>query len=411
MDYSFHRNKLFWLFNLAFISLFTPVIVVTMRGYLGFMFFLIFILMVYLKEHSSKQVASSIRNNISRNKLLVFFIFLYFVGVILNQYYYMGLLDNWRLLMDRFVLLVGIIFAFGFAHDNNCRRYFLISYIIFMGIQAAFSTNLLYETNRIARDMWEQSSGAWIHGSQTFYADTAVIMPMLLGQSFMESGLLRLILIASCILIVIFISISTFATPVSLMILGAFIVIILSTLSYYQRKGKFISFIITGALICTVLLSYKYVFYRPAFFDASSRIENIIQDPKSGGYEENLSEGSRWYLAQVSIKSFFANPLLGVGGGSTRNNPELGGHSSFFDMLGAFGLLGGGGAFSVIVLIMLFNVTRRYWGERNWGNLLSLTSTILYVVVGIVNPYWEGAAMVLIMFMAHPFNSNNKVIL
>jgi hypothetical protein len=72
-------------------------------------------------------------------------------------------------------------------------------------------------------------------------------------------------------------------------------------------------------------------------------------------------------------------------------------------------LLGGGGAFCGIILIFLVNASVRFWQEQSLESLLALTSVILYTIAGIVNPYWEGAAFILVMFLAHPFASSIKV--
>lgn len=405
---SLSKTGIFWLFNLAFIALATPAFAVIMHGLVGFLPLIVLALIIGAIEGTYNQVLRSFGKGISDNKLLVVLVIWYIVGGSINQFLYVSGAESLKLLMDRFVFFIGVCFALGFARDERCRRYIQILFIFAMGIQAVFSINVLAKTIGISRDMWAETRGGWIHGSPTFYANSAMLLPVLFWRSFRESGSLRMMLIVASVLIVIMITITTFGTPLGLVITSLIIIPMLSILLLLAGKRRFSTFIVFGVLTCILYFGYKYFFYSPLLSGASDRIERAILDPRSGGYSEQYIEGSRWYLSEISLKSYRANPLWGAGGGSTRLNPYLGGHSSFFDILGAFGLFGGGGAFCGIVLLMLVNSIVHFLRIRNWGSLMALTSVILYTEAGIVNPYWEGMGFILVLSMARPFKTGIK---
>ena len=99
-----------------------------------------------------------------------------------------------------------------------------------------------------------------------------------------------------------------------------------------------------GIIPAIFLFGYRYTYENPLFYQAYFRIENFINNPRSGGYNlTSPSAVSRWDLANISIKTFEAEPLFGMGG-PREYNPFIGRHSSFFDSLAIYGLIGGGGA-------------------------------------------------------------------
>ena len=164
--------------------------------------------------------------------------------------------------------------------------------------------------------------------------------------------------------------------------------------------------LIAVLLPTTAIAGYQYTQDNPLFYEAYSRIENFLQDPQSGGYVGEPLSASRWYLAEISIKTFQNEPLVGMGG-PREYNPFIGGHSSFFDNLAIYGVLGGGGAFCGIILIMLAKASRRFWRERNWEALLALTGILLLAVVGLADPYWE-KLLPIALIMARPLHAGTE---
>lgn len=373
-----------------------------MRGLAGFLVIIALAVAAGLLESSLTQVLGYIGKGISENRLLFLLSLWYLAGVVLNLLLRGRGLDDWRLMLDPVILLIGMCFAFAFLRNDSCFRYFQVYFIIVLGIQAALSSNVMSETVSIAREMVTQTAGAWIFGNQSLFATLAMLLPILLWRSFQETGVLRILLLASCILILITVSISTFATPLGLIILSIFIVSVLSIL-FPLKTSRWQVLLVVGMLVVMALLVYRATSESPLLASAYYRIANIIDDPTSGGYAGSDLPGSRWLLDEISIRSFEAEPLFGMGGGSTRLSEYVGGHSSALDSLGAYGLLGGGGAFIGIILLLMVRAVARLWRERTWEALLALTSVLLLIVGGIVNPYWEGYQPLYILLMARPF--------
>jgi len=405
MNDALPRSRLFWLSSLAFIVYFTPFLAVSLRGLYGFVLFLGLGIMAGVSENSRRLVVRSVSEGIAQNMLLFFFLIWYLADFVIQLLCVEGGLANWRLIVTPVAILIGICYMFAFMHNDLCYRYFQITFIVVSGLQAVLSIQVLTNTTDIARMMWVRTSGAWIYGNQIVFAIYAMIVPMLFWRAFQESGRLKLFLLLSCILIATTSAMSSFGTPIGLIVMGVATISILS-LFIAKRQGRIRVLLINGIILIIALLGYQLTRYNPLFASSYYRVENFIRDPTSGGYRVGDAGDSRWYLAEMSIQSFRAAPIFGMGGIPT-NNPYLGGHSSFFDSLGLYGLLGGGGALIAIMLIILVKATVRFWHERNWETLLALTTVLLLVVGGVVNPYWGGPLPV-VLIMARPFLRSAK---
>jgi hypothetical protein len=340
------------------------------------------------------------------NSVFYFFFVFYLIGVLLNQIFYIGLSQNLNLLINRYSITIGIFVCFGYFSLNSSVRIFQILYVLGNGVQALYSLPFLISDPDFVRNSYQDNFGAWTHGDPSYFTMQIVFMPVLLWRSFSEKGLLRYLLIAFCIAIISMCGVSSFGTPVGLLIASFFIVSVLAIFIRGNWKSKFLA----GILFVFLFSFYQVVKNHPLLTQAQNRIENAYEDPTSGGYQgEEAKEGSRWLLSLTSYDLFLANPFFGGGGGSSISNPKLGGHSSFFDMLGAFGLFGGAGAFIIIIIIILKNSFKKYSNIRDWESLVSLTSIILYTIAGIVNPYWEGFYFVLLLIICKPIFWPKKV--
>jgi O-antigen ligase len=393
------RTWFFRFASLAFIAMATPALAVYMRGLAGFFIILVLAILAGLIESSFNQIMRAIAKGISQNKMLFVFVIWYTVGFVLNIFSRGEGLADWRYMLTPILILLGLFYGFAFMGDKPCHRYFQISFIIVSGIQTFFSARVLTNTVGIARAMWYETSGTWVYGNQLFFAMYAAVLPVLLWRSFREAGILRLLLLLSCLFILFTSSISAFATPLSLIILSAPIILTLS-LYLFKRKSRKLVMLLAVIIPIIFLLGYRYSHNNPLFYQAYSRIDTFVQDPRSGGYN-TFGAVSRWDLANISIKTFRAEPLFGMGG-PRAYNPFIGGHSSFFDSLAIYGLLGGGAAICGIILVILTNAMQRFWRERDWETLFALTVVVLLTVVGIANPYWEGI-LPLVLIIAHPF--------
>jgi hypothetical protein len=88
-------------------------------------------------------------------------------------------------------------------------------------------------------------------------------------------------------------------------------------------------------------------------------------------------------------------------------NDQVGGHSSLLDTLGAYGLLGGGGALCALIGTLLVKAFLRVVRERDWEAVVSFSTVVSLAIAGIVNPNWEGIQPVYVLLLARPLVNNS----
>jgi len=375
-------------FKLAFlgiISLIIPYLAVLFRGLIGFIIIILLAIYFSFIEKSFSNISNKILYGIKNNKKICVLYLWYFIGVIANSFIDGRGFNDWRLFLSDFVFIIGLFFTFAFLGNIETFRYFKIVMIISIGIQSIFTSQQLLTNPDIARKMFLELDGMWMYGNQNYYSLYTVLLPVLISVSFQEKGPLRFILFLANGLTLFSVLISSFGTPFGLLIIAVVTTMVFS-LFFLKNKKKFIY----GYLI----LFFIFFFYQNTkenkfFISPYSRIENFINDPASGGYSYSEISVSRWYKNKISLSSFLNDPFFGSGG-NIRYSTSVGGHSSLFDLLGAYGILGGGGAFLMIVLSILFSSLKKLYIERSWEALAILICVIMFISAGIINPYWEG---------------------
>lgn len=398
------KTGFFRLVSAAFIALAVPLLAIAMRGLLGFLLLIYLAVLAGLAERSFGRVLRAINRGITFNRWLVLFAVWYSIGVWLNILLRGNGLADWRLMMGPVMLLIALAFALGFSRDEAAFRIFQIGLAVALGVQAIFTFRELSSAAGIAREMWLEWQGAWEFGNQGAYAAWIMLLPVLIWRALVERGVLRLLLLAAALLTGAAASIGSFATPLMLLAIGGGAIISLVLILPVQRRQRPKGAILAVAILVMGMLFYHYTHENPLFAASYYRIENFLADPQGGGYTSHERAGSRWLLADISLNSFLSEPLFGMGGGSIRYSPYVGGHSSVFDSLGAYGLLGGGGALVGLLLTLLIVAARRFFTDRNWETLLALTSVILLLVSGVANPYGDGFPLYLVLMMARPFS-------
>lgn len=398
-----YKTWSFRLASLAFIALGVPLLATATRGTLGFLVLIYLAVLAGLAERSFGRVLRAMGDGMSLNKWLVLFALWYSIGVWLNILMRGNGLADWRLMLDPMTLLITLCYAFSFSRDETAFRVFQIGLAVALGVQSVFTIRELSGTASIARVMWTELEGAWEFGNQSAYASWIMILPMLIWRALVEQGRLRLLLLGAALLTGLAASIGSFATPLALLALGGGVIISLVLVFPVRGQIRPKGIILIVAIMVVGLLVYRYTKDSPLFADSYYRIENFLIDPQGGGYVGPTRASSRVFLAELSINSFLTKPLFGMGGGSIRISPYVGGHSSVFDSLGAYGLLGGGGALVALMATMLIAAARRFFTQRSWETLLALTSVILLVVAGVSNPYGDGLPLILVLIMARPF--------
>lgn len=396
-----------WFFRLAslsFITLGVPLLAIVTRGVLGFVLLTYLAILAGLAEKSFGRVLQTIREAVAHNKWLVLCAVWYSIGVWLNIMLRGYGLADWRLMTGPVVLLITLCYALGVAHNDAAYRTFHIGLIVALGVQSLFTIRELSSAAGIAREMWAELQGAWEFGNQGAYASWIMLLPLFVWRALIEQGKLRLLLLGATMLVGAAASIGSFATPLMLLAIGSGVIIILALMFPVRMRSRAKAVILAIAFVAIGMGFYQYTRDNPLFAASYNRIENLLVDPQGGGYAGQDRAVSRWLLGEISIDSFLKAPWFGMGGGSIRYSPYVGGHSSVLDSLGAYGLLGGGGAFAGMLLTILIAAARRFFIYRSWETLLALTTIILLLVGGIANPYGDGVPLFLVLIMARPFS-------
>jgi hypothetical protein len=377
-----------------------------MRGLVGFFIAIILSISVGFYEKSITLIFNNIKKGIESNYLILFFALWYAFGVFINILFRGGGLDSWRLMMGPFVFLIALFYLFAFMYNNQCHRRFQIAFILLWGMQAIFTFKAIYSDTSIVRQM--VTAGAWIYGDQGGFAMIAMILPILIWRSLREHGTKKLVLSFFCFVMFITISITSFATPLGMIFLSIPLILLLLIIFPVSRRGHVGAIIFSLIIGSTTLFAYTFTHDNPLLAPAYYRLGNLIEDPTSGGYSGSDRETSRWALAVISLRSFEEEPFFGMGGGSIRTSGFVGGHSSALDSLGAYGLLGGGGAFCGMILSIITASFTRFRRERSWETLLGVVSGILLLVGGITNPYWEGIQPFCVLLMIRPLSKRKS---
>ncbi len=401
---SLHHTWCFRLAMLAFVASSTKYIDVMMHDTIGMFALLALAVIAAAFEGSLDTIVRNIRRNGMHNQWMIMLIVWYLIGV-LGKMYFAGATDaDWRLATAPVKLVIGLLIALGFLCESRCARTLQIVFIVMVGVQSLFTALVITEDPtivRIAVDA-ELTGRGWIYGDQGGFAMQAMLLPILACRAFAERGMLRIILLACCATIGWAVAISQFATAFGLLLLSFPIALLLAIryLKHQRLLLRVLSILCFGGMVFVLLWLMNY---SPLMMEVRTRIVNAWNDPKSGGYEARYADQSRWYLAQISFNTFSRHPLFGEGAGSIRNSKFVGGHSSFFDMLGFYGLLGGAGAFLAMLLLMLAHAWRRLRRKMDWEAVVAATSVMLLLISGVVNPYWEGAAPVMVLMLGRLF--------
>jgi hypothetical protein len=397
------KSWFFRLSTLAFLILVTPILGVYLHAPSSTLIILAASIIVGFFERSISPVIQNITTGIANNKLLLLFTLWYCFGAIINTFFGGNGIEDWRLMINPFLLIVGLFFTFAFLSEAACERYIQIGFIIALGLQSIVSINQLLQNPGIARAMWHELSGTWIYGNPTYFSTCIILLPVLFWRSISEKKLKPILLVFNA-LILFSAFISSFGTPVGLIIISL-CVILSFALTFIKSRIRWGIFII---IISLFIFGFRYASSSSLLSDAYSRIVNFINDPTSGGYSGATLSASRWYLDQISIASFEKYPLFGAGGGSTRTSPFVGGHSSVLDTLGAYGILGGGSALSLLIFTLLFKAYNHFFQKRTWKDLMIVTSVTSLFLAGVVNPYWEGLQPLYVIMVACLFNRQTK---
>ncbi|WP_129127753.1 hypothetical protein [Geomonas oryzae] len=397
------KTFMFRLSALAFVCFATPALAFYLRGVAGLFAFLTAAGVLGFAEGAWLPFFERFKDGLCRFKWFFLALLWYFVGLCAKVYYYGDGLADWRLVMSPVVLFLASAFAVGFLYDERCYRHFQIMFLTGIAIQSAFLIHAIVTDVVAFRTTLLETHGAWVYGDQAGFALVAMVFPTLVWRAFKQTGLLKVLLLACCVTIAVSLAICTFATPVGLLFLAVLVVVLVSLFFPITRKSYVVAIFFAAFLSMASIAGYIATRDNPLLGNAYYKLSNVVDDPKSGGYRgRDAEEGSRWMLSGISINSFLEAPLFGRARGGVRNSTYLGGHSSIFDYLGGYGMLGGGMAYCFTIFFLLAVSWRRFASERSWETMLCFTSVLLLVVGGVVNPYWDGWQPAYVLLLARP---------
>jgi len=161
-----------------------------------------------------------------------------------------------------------------------------------------------------------------------------------------------------------------------------------------------------GVFLLILILIF---FLTPVLYNALSYLGDIVMNPalsqrlqelafliRFGGVEGTENMDARLYFLTLSIGTFLANPILGIGGfyGFETSVHGIGGHSALFDELAKYGIFGAGA-----LLVALYSnarfVYRRLIHDKQ--KLVYFCSMSAFFILGAINTL----LFVPIIFMAY----------
>jgi hypothetical protein len=395
----------FIIFSIAFLSLFTETLSYHTKTLQGFVIFGFSAFIIILAK---KQKLGLDNSHMKVYKILLVTLLIYLLSLLIQSYFFGNGFSDWRFFSTPIIIAFSIYFSNKYLENShNYNRFFNLIILVF-GLQSFINFIVLKSSPGLARSEEIILYNLFVIGGPNSFATKAMIIPFLIWFTFARTYFLRrLINITMITFIILSVIVSSYATSILFLVLGIFMFIFYIIIVPFNYKKSIANYFLGGMLILLLVLSYRFTYDNPIFEGFYYRYENLVDDPTSGGYSGIDRKESRWDKSLVSINSFLNNPIFGNNSGLVRVNKEVGGHSSLFDSLAAYGLLGGGLAFVYLIFILyklsLFNYIR----QRNYLKLTILISTSLFVIGGIVNPFWEGyQPAIIILIMLPQLNSS-----
>lgn len=250
-------------------------------------------------------------------------------------------------------------------------------------------------------------------GAAGYWGIIAIFFPIFLTKiKNIEKRYFRIVYISILTYLLYKLFFSGFATALVLIILNF---ITTATLLVYYNAKNLKHFLMSLIFLILTLVGIYYLINWILISEDLGlnaikwRLQNIINDPKSGGYTSNYT--SRYDLFFVSLETFKRFPIFGSGADvMTMSNlfPNLrcGGHSSFIDVLAILGIFGGGGAFVLFFIKSLSNAYSFMKKRRSFEYICHTSVVFTLVIGGILNPYWMGSILIVFLLLTHIYKTS-----
>jgi len=128
----------------------------------------------------------------------------------------------------------------------------------------------------------------------------------------------------------------------------------------------------------------------------SMRFHELAIMSRDFSVDGTLNAEGRWGFVTLSIRTFFSNPILGVGGfyGFATSQHGIGGHSAFLDELAKYGIIGAGFLFVALYSNARFVYRRLKNSKQKIAYYCSMTA---FFILGFINTL----LFVTVVFMAY----------
>lgn len=232
-------------------------------------------------------------------------------------------------------------------------------------------------------------------GYATCYNDAIFLVAVLWGLALIKNWWYRFFMACAAGAVALAIRNSGLGTPVFLMLYSLF----LFGLSLLRLKPRTV--FLLGSLVCLSLIIYSY---HPTFFsfvgwpvdalskafpEGSSIHGRLISVVKALNGDTSAYAYTRYQLQVRSIDAFLSNPCFGCGIFSIPDERAhmVGGHSTFLDLLGQAGLIGGFLFLSMLIAVYVFmkRVGVVFGLSRSYGAVI-MAFVMSYLFATIANP-------------------------
>jgi O-antigen ligase len=350
----------------------------------------------YQKEDRS--FFDALRHCIHSNRGMMFLLVWFYLAVVFAAMRGgMGTLGEWKTFG---INILALFYGMYLCENQKYSRLLLLIVCPVMLLHSFLSNQYVTETGHDLREALEDMTGSL--GHTDYWTMFAMLTVILLGQMMKEKLTIKLLILPFVGYFYVTILFCGFATPVALFLVGHIVLGIIH--ARYGKKGHLHIPLRIGfglAIICASAWSvYKISTLEEdsRFSSIQYRFKNMLENPEGGGYEV---ENSRFNLAWISWDTFKRYPFIGCGG-TYQNNPGSGGHQAIVDYLAIYGLFGGI-PFVAFVFLCILNGYRRCKQERDWNAFSALACSVMFLLVGIVNPGWYGDPMTVLLIYAQPF--------
>lgn len=342
-------------------------------------------------------------------KTLTVAIPMFFLGIIINQYYMYYKKDFNSL--GKIALLSMVMYIIG-----SVQTY--LGLLRYPGASRGLAGGVYTQDMSLAF-LYKQLG---IGGFGYIYAACLILIAVaypLIRKNAKWSGRYRAVSIVAVLVMTIMLLKAAYATAIILILVGLILAMVV------KNRRTFIAIMVLATLVLLFFpqqLVGEFLLKFAGLFSGSRslyvRFTEVAMSFLSDTGGANF--GARLSLYEASVTSFLKHPLFGIygplGGGLDPNSYSvIGGHSGWFDLLGFYGLFAG----IPLFFAMYFNIKKHLNFFKDgifYGSIL--VTSFMFVVMGFLNPnlsifeigFAQFCIVPAIPFLSYAFISNEQVL-